>query len=518
MRIIYNTCLADPWLKVAQKLKQEHGWEPVYWNGYTDDDSDKLVAEVFPNCIYHPYFDGWKGVFPVEIEEGYLDAHIAIDFLKNYSSFELQAIKMMDRMDTDRYSFNFMERQRHYRRLLKYCMSLINICKPDVVICDTVPHRLHDFVLLLLCQFYKIKYIAFRSTNFFGYILPVTRDLEFDSNIDFEYIKILNSNLKSNDIFAKLNDNIKSRYLSIIKQDNDAIPYYMKDNIIQELKSSSFLSLSFKFITDLFKKENGYFNRKKYIIKGFPTYYKKRSKSIEGSKYSLMDYVILKLKTNSYKKKLKKYYQSKTTIPDLNLDYLFFSLHYQPEMTTSPCGDIFVDQLLCIESLLKYLPKNYLIYVKEHPMQFYSHREGHTSRIKEFYNDLIESPRVKLVPLNFNTFELIKNAEAVSTVSGTTGWEAMVLGKPVISFGLSWYERYYGTLKIINEKSASKISEFINDFKFDKRNLYSYLLAFERTAIEAQVFRGRDVKFINSEEECVENLSKAIISFMNNKD
>jgi len=38
MKVIYNTCYADPWLKVAQKLKDEHGWVPVYWNGYEDDD------------------------------------------------------------------------------------------------------------------------------------------------------------------------------------------------------------------------------------------------------------------------------------------------------------------------------------------------------------------------------------------------------------------------------------------------------------------------------------------------
>jgi len=27
MKVIYNTCYADPWIKVAQKLKDEHCWE-----------------------------------------------------------------------------------------------------------------------------------------------------------------------------------------------------------------------------------------------------------------------------------------------------------------------------------------------------------------------------------------------------------------------------------------------------------------------------------------------------------
>ena len=33
MKIIYNTCYADLWIKVALKIKEEFGFEPLYWNG-----------------------------------------------------------------------------------------------------------------------------------------------------------------------------------------------------------------------------------------------------------------------------------------------------------------------------------------------------------------------------------------------------------------------------------------------------------------------------------------------------
>jgi hypothetical protein len=126
MKVIYDICVADPWVQVAQKLQQEHGYEPVYWNGYPDDDSRERVAAAFPHAVYQPYFDACKGIFPETNMEKSPGAYINIDFLKNYASYELQAIKMMDRMDPDRHSFNFMERQRHFRKFLKHWTACID--------------------------------------------------------------------------------------------------------------------------------------------------------------------------------------------------------------------------------------------------------------------------------------------------------------------------------------------------------------------------------------------------------
>ena len=86
MRVIYNTCIADPWAKVAQKLQKEYGFEPVYWIGYEyfeDDNSKEIIPKLFPNAIYQPYYDAWKGIFPAEITQKYSEAYINIDFLRN---------------------------------------------------------------------------------------------------------------------------------------------------------------------------------------------------------------------------------------------------------------------------------------------------------------------------------------------------------------------------------------------------------------------------------------------------
>ncbi len=81
-----------------------------------------------------------------------------------------------------------------------------------------------------------------------------------------------------------------------------------------------------------------------------------------------------------------------------------------------------------MEMLLKYTSDNYFIYVKEHPQQFMSHMLGHTNRIKEFYDDLIANPRVKLMPFELDSYSLMRNAKLLLRLQVPWGWEAMMLG------------------------------------------------------------------------------------------
>lgn len=515
MKVIYNTCYADPWLKVAQKLKKEHGWEPVYWNGYRDHDADNsktLVPEAFPNCIYQEYNDAWKGIFPKEIEEGYSESYLDIDFLREYASYELQAIKMMDRMDPDRYSFNFMERQRHFRKMLKYWTACLNLLKPDIVVSAVVPHRIYDYVLYLLCKYHKIKYVTFRGFNFPGIIIPLNDANTVGDLFDQEYKTFQNSDLDINQLELKLSNEILEGYNKVKEDYKIAEPNYMKQHVLTHKKNSNI----FLLLNTLYKQKTDtkvkLFGKKGMLLNGVPTYLKNKNKSLQKSNISLVKYVYLKLKGNFYKKTLNSYYSKKTTDIVKGLPYILLPLHYQPEMTSNPSGDIFVDQLLCVEMLLKNSPSDFLIYVKEHRSQFYAHTEGHTSRMKEFYDDLLKYPRVRLISESYDQFELIKHSKAVATITGTAGWEAMILGKPVICFGLSWYEKYQGVLRITDEKSASKIEEFIINFNFNERDLLCYLNAFRKKSVNAYFYPGLKEQMNQPEEECVNNLVQSVLS------
>jgi hypothetical protein len=510
MRVIYSIYFVDPWVKVAQKLKKEHGYEPVYWNGFEDDDSKTIVSNAFPKVIYNSSFDAWKSILPKEIADRFAGSYINIDFLKDNASYELQAIKMMDRMDPDRYSFNFMERQRHFRNLLKYWTACINYLKPDLVVSDYVPHIVFDYVLYLLCKFHNIKFVAFRGSPFLGRAIPLTDILSIGDIFDEEYVKIVNSGSGIELLKQNLPNEIIESYEKVKLDYDFAKPDYMKKHLLEHEKSSGFLSLTKKFILDMMQSKNRYFGKDGFFLKGFSTSFKQRSKNIENSSSTIFNYAILKLKANQYKTKLKNYYNSLVIEPDFAVPFVIVYLHYQPEMTSSPAGDIFVDQRLCIELLAKNLPSDYLIYVKEHPSQFYSHIGGHMGRIQEFYDDLRKYPQVCFMPLHVDPFALLTHSRAVATVTGTSAWEAMVLGKPVINFGLAWYEKYVGVLKIVDEKSAAKIMQFIENFKFDERNLLAYLNAFSKKTVKAYVQRGWKEKMNQVEAECVSNLAESI--------
>jgi hypothetical protein len=118
---------------------------------------------------------------------------------------------------------------------------------------------------------------------------------------------------------------------------------------------------------------------------------------------------------------------------DLSIPYVYFPLHFQPELTTSVFGGIYCDQMLALEALSRKIPLGITIYVKENPIQ------GEFMRGSGFFERLAALKNVVLVPQETNTYQLIHKARLVATITGTAGWEAITGGVPVLVFGKAWY-------------------------------------------------------------------------------
>lgn len=121
--------------------------------------------------------------------------------------------------------------------------------------------------------------------------------------------------------------------------------------------------------------------------------------------------------------------------------YVYFPLHLQPELTTSILGGIFSDQLTAIEELSCQLPEGWTIYVKENPKQ------TEAMRGEYFFNRLRSIRNVKYLDSSWDTYDLIRNSQFVSTIAGTVGWEAISGGKNVLIFGNAWYGAAPGVYK-----------------------------------------------------------------------
>lgn len=511
--VIYINCWVEPWMEVAKTLRDQYGYKPTWWIGYSKEDgSDTLIPQNFPDIIYQDNADAWKGRFPKEIEEKAPYYYLDVDFLKRHAHHELQAIKMMDRVDQSLHSFNFMERQRHYRNMLKQWMAAIDLVKPDLIISTAIPHRLYDYVLFWLCEEKNIPFLTIQHTQFPGRFYFSKNEFYTIGSLFVEDWHLLE---KESSIDKFLPVDISSRLEKVEQDYEHGAPVFMKKmNDLEKQTTRPFFMLKrwLKKFTTVYRP---------YLL-GKPAgvtiiwhcaYDKKTNKKYEDSEGTIYQHERMILKARKYKKQLKRVYESLTTPPDFNEKYVSFFLHYQPEATSCPGGDIFVDQRLCIELLLKYLPSDYKIYVKEHPHQFSQLKIGHTGRMRDLYDDLIKNPRVKLISTEVNSFDLISNATAVSTITGTAGWEAMVRQKPVIAFGLCWYENYTkGVLRITDEQSAKDMQEFIENYQFDEHSLKAYLVSVGKNTYCSDYFKSNKKEILHlSKEESVENVVNAIV-------
>lgn len=192
-------------------------------------------------------------------------------------------------------------------------------------------------------------------------------------------------------------------------------------------------------------------------------------------------YIIKKIGSN-----LRKEYVSLQIQPDLTKKFVYVPLAFQPESSTSPNGGVFVDQILMIEVLSASLPVDWLIYVKEHPVQWSPMGLGYNdNRYGGYYKKIAQLKNVRIIPIETQPHFLIKNAQAVAIVTGTTGWESAMRFKPVLVFGFPWYQHCPAVFKV-NDATSCKdaIDKIIDGFSVSKQQMINYLALLEKFSIQ----------------------------------
>lgn len=108
--------------------------------------------------------------------------------------------------------------------------------------------------------------------------------------------------------------------------------------------------------------------------------------------------------------------------------YVLYPLHLQPEASTLVQAPYYLNQLALIEDIVKSLPAGTRLYVKDHV----------STRGRwpvSFYGSIKKSFGVRLIDPDVDVPSLIRNADAVAVITGTMGWEAVLLEKPALTFG-----------------------------------------------------------------------------------
>lgn len=235
---------------------------------------------------------------------------------------------------------------------------------------------------------------------------------------------------------------------------------------IPEFQEMENIKLQRKYEKDLFymKPDSlGMKMRKKLtILFNFSTWKQQRMEVLRQSlcKYDglydqVLQHAIRKIsehkREKEYRRRVKALFVDKI---DKQAKFVYFPLHLQPEMTTSALGGVYCDQLLAVERLANWLPPDWEIVVKENPKQ------SNFMRGKLFFERLRAIPKVRVVALETNTYELIKNCQFVATISGTAGWEAISGGKKTVIFGKAWYRFLPGVFYYSEELSLNMVLSY----------------------------------------------------------
>ena len=156
------------------------------------------------------------------------------------------------------------------------------------------------------------------------------------------------------------------------------------------------------------------------------------------------------------RRKLMVHYHQLAKAIDMTQPYVFVALQCEPERQTCPVGGVYGHQYIMIDLLSKILPDGWKVYVKEHRSQFKTYQAVERAKTTKYYNHIASMPNVELVPLSYNSFDLIDGAKATVTVSGTVGWESVVRGRPTLLFGNSWYRDCEGVFTIRSVEDCQK--------------------------------------------------------------
>ena len=198
-----------------------------------------------------------------------------------------------------------------------------------------------------------------------------------------------------------------------------------------------------------------------------------------------------------------------------NTPFVYFPLHFQPERSTDPDSGHYSQQILAIKLLLKLLPDEWNVLVKENPRQNYSgfpnFRRFHYRNISE-YRELFDLPRVVPLSVSISSESVLKHCKLVASCTGSVLWEGMLKGKPGISFGSHWHNSCKSSphindilndkfpLNILLNKSQDEVIEDVQAFLL--KNQFSFILSSNSSQFASQSKVDRN--------SLIRNLSTAI--------
>lgn len=492
-------------IEVAKNLKQK-GIEIVYWQGYRYY-FETLIKDkgIFANTIFHRTSDAIKNIPPPEVDASKFEP-VSKEIIEKLYVYGWPVLSMVNRADYS--NAPFVKKRNLYYRYLKFWQGMLKKLKPDAIIFIFLPGSAVGYTLYGLAKVLKIKTIMLDKLIIDGRVL-LMNDYQQGS------IELVKEYQRFKDKKCQLKDLSKDLQAYYIKQTEPAANS-RQVHLNTRFNKIPFRIPNFKVIIKHLYQLTFFKTAKNYLNMLFATRKTKYfDKDLTGLKLTL-----LHRKWSKLNKVFKQEYKQLQTAPDYKKKYIYLPLNYQPEQTTCPVGSVFDDLLLMIDIVASALPPDWVLYVKEHLPQWYPHHTAsHIYRYPGYYQQIASLPRTYLVPAETSPFGLIANAQAVATVTGTAGWEALLRSKPVLLFGYVWYMHCEGTFRVTDKDSCQAVINKIKQgYKINQQQVINFLTALDKASFKAKNYKTlffKEDKYISKEENIaniIDALSKAILN------
>jgi hypothetical protein len=362
--------------------------------------------------------------------------HIDYDYLRNVEQLYCETLPiglmmMSSQLFTTPYHYRFYfkdmtEHEKLYwlQLLFIYFEKIIEECNPNRIV-DIDNAELGRTVLSQIARVKGIPYVTLESSRFKSIWLPT---YTLGRTTDNYFIDLYNKTINSSDIDQKYKYEVdefrKAESIMMIdyKYNNTSksksLPFYKDAKrtllIVSHMSKEWFRNYRY----------SGVFTKKPLIASYF---------------HSILFFLLWFFRERYLFSRFSKYFKK----PVEGEKYVYFPLHLIPESTTLNKSPFYPNELSVIEAIAKSLPLNWKLYVKEHGTMI-------GERPLSFYKYIQRLSNVRLMELDYynDPKPWILNAVGVVTLSGSSAFEAAMLGKKSIIFGNTFFEVMEGIEKI----------------------------------------------------------------------
>lgn len=192
---------------------------------------------------------------------------------------------------------------------------------------------------------------------------------------------------------------------------------------------------------------------------------------------------------------------------DITEPFVLFTLHIQPEASTSLYAPFFVDQYAVVEQMSRALPVHWKIVVK--PNRWMIGKES-----PSLYRKLAALPNVIVVSPERNIQELIEQSIAITTITGTVGFEGALRGKKTILFSDQPIWSMLKNVTICTDfTKLHDVFRSVESYVHDDRTVAAYLQAIHDTTFPLEkdyIWKG-DYTFKTKEaRQAIETIAEEI--------